>query len=385
VHRTFIQRIAQRTLGVAYRGRLRVTGLVHNSRYAASRFKSRHAGLIELACWAIVVALVALAIEPLQHLLAPLILPGSAFAGLQTLIVGVGGAMIGATAIVSSFVLFAMQVNIERLPYALFYRFSSDGRLLTIFGASFAVAIAGTALSLVQDQGRVALVIVLGVGALLVNLRLLLQAFRRSLLLVNPVQQLRLLCKTAARATRPLEKRLGWLTRLSELSRPASEASGDRDGKNPKLDTTRAALLEMNAGWDRQLRQAIGQAVAYARRAGEHADLEVSAEALLTVVELNRLYVRVKGTTFHANILLFDNPLVSDGFVNFTLEEVRQLQEITLARKDERHTQQIYRTYLAPFPPRVHQSINPRGPVREIKGQQQSAPPRAHARAYGVA
>ena len=43
---------------------------------------------------------------------------------LRTLFVTVGGALLGATAIVSSLVLFSMQVNIERMPHGLFRRLS---------------------------------------------------------------------------------------------------------------------------------------------------------------------------------------------------------------------------------------------------------------------
>jgi hypothetical protein len=50
--------------------------------------------------------------------------------GLRTLFVTVGGALLGATVIVSSLVLFSMQVNADRMPHGLFRRLSGDRRLL---------------------------------------------------------------------------------------------------------------------------------------------------------------------------------------------------------------------------------------------------------------
>src|SRR5262245_58061172 len=49
---------------------------------------------------------------------------------LRALLLALGAALIGAAAIVSSLVLFAMQVNVERMPHALFRRLSPDVRLL---------------------------------------------------------------------------------------------------------------------------------------------------------------------------------------------------------------------------------------------------------------
>ena len=48
----------------------------------------------------------------------------------STLFLTVGAALLGATAIVASLVLFAMQVNVELMPSGLFKRLSSDGSLL---------------------------------------------------------------------------------------------------------------------------------------------------------------------------------------------------------------------------------------------------------------
>ena len=312
------------------------------------RFRTRRRSWIEAGIWAAVIVFGWLSLNPLGSFLQGKVSQG-AFESLQTVIITVGGAMIGATAILASFVLFAMQVNVERLPHGLFRRFSSDARLLATFGASFVFSIAGTALSLIQDTRFAPLMIVLGLGAVVVILRLLFGAFRRSLVLVNPIEQMRLVREAAERQMQIFERRLSW-TMPFAADQHASETdqSGDDSAADePQFDAPRATVLEANRGWDRVLRNAISHAISYARRAGEDRDTEVSGSALSTIVALNLVYIRVKGRTFHANVPLFADSLSTDGFINESLEGLRRLREAAIARKDEQQAEQIFRTYLA--------------------------------------
>lgn len=313
------------------------------------RFQARHPFVFEAGTWLVVALGAAFSWKPLNDLLIGTSTE-EAFSGLQTVVLTVGGAMIGATAIVSSFVLFAMQVNVERLPYGLFRRFSSDSRLLSVFGLSFAIAIAGTSLSLIQDRSYATLMILAGLCAVLAVLRLLLLAYGRSLQLVSPIEQLELLADAADKKMRRVEKRIDLiLPSQAEFVRASSEddtAKQDVEPQEIDADAARFAVLFQSKGWDRELREAVAHCVAYARRAGEQGDLDVSGAALATVVRLNEIYVRVKGRTFHANNPFIDTGLSTDGFINNTLEELRRLNGLVLARKDERQAEQIFRTFL---------------------------------------
>jgi hypothetical protein len=289
---------------------------------------------LELLLWSFVVVVAANQLPHVQAWLTPW-LNDKFMTGLQTITVTVGGAMIGATAIASSFVLFATQVNVERLPYGLFYRFSLDLKLLFAFALSFVAAIGGTALSLISKPDYASLLIVSELAAVVIVLRLLLLAYRRSLHLVNPLQQLTMIARQADRDLRRTDRRIRW------TSPPSPKLE---DGA---VDTARRAIFDANPHWDRLLRDTIDHAVAFARRAGEQGDLEISAAALNGVVALNHRYVQVKGRTFFANNMLIDNPLVSDRTVNATLEALRRLREAALARRDEPQLEQIFRTYAA--------------------------------------
>jgi hypothetical protein len=319
-------------------------------RFTQLSFKTRrwaglHASKIEIGVWLLAFAAVALLANPIQTTLSSLVGPNE-FEKLQNVVIAIGAAMIGATAIVASFILFAMQVNVERLPYSLFSRFSSDRKLLSTFGSAFLLAIGGTSLSLITSREYMALVILLGLGIVALILRLLLQAYRRSLTLINPISQLTLLARDVSGEMRRWDRRLRWILPL------LPEAEAKKDGlddhhRGPSIDARRAAILEMNKGWDGNLRTAISQAVAFSRQAAERGDLEVSAAALNTVIRLNQSYVHVKGRTFQANNLLIDNPAVTDGTINGTLEDLRRLQRIAVSRSDEQHLEQLFRTYLA--------------------------------------
>jgi uncharacterized membrane protein len=51
----------------------------------------------------------------------------------RALLTSVSGALIGSAVIAFSLVMFAMQVNVERMPHGLFFRFSSDKRIMLLF------------------------------------------------------------------------------------------------------------------------------------------------------------------------------------------------------------------------------------------------------------
>ncbi|WP_222558875.1 hypothetical protein [Caenibius sp. WL] len=292
--------------------------------YGVRSFGRKRAARIEIAIWLISAVVAATSCRYLQSWLSPHI-SAPVVASLQTLTVTIGSAIIGATAIASSFVLFAIQVNVERLPYGLFQRFSSDWKLMTAFALSFFVAIGGASLSLISKANWVAAIVMLEVGAVVAVLRLLLFAYRRSLHLVNPFQQLGLMYRRADRQLESIDRHIRWTT--AHLTQSVGQ----------ELDVNRRVILDASPNWDRVLRDTIEQAVAFARRAGEQGDLEISAAALKTVVSLNQRYIYIKGRTFFANNLLIDNPLVTDAIINSTLEALRRLKNIRWLDIRDRH------------------------------------------------
>ena len=334
-------RIPEKLRNALVRRRMFVSQRARVSVYRVSVLLQRHASIIELMVWALAVVVSLFAWRPLQAWLGALLDPAGA-AALRGLISTVGAAMIGATAIAASFILFALQVNVERLPQGLFRHFSSDRKLIGSVALSLLIAIAGTTLSLIADAGHIATIVLTAVLALLLNLRILYFAYQRSLLLVDPIQQLQLIYSRMARYLQKTSSRLDTMSMLVEL-----EEDPPTRHIESKFDTRRATVLKANPNWTAGVTKTVGQAVAYARRAGENGDLEVSAAALSMIINLNAAYVQTKGRTFFSNQLLIDNPLVTDGVFNETLENLRRLSAVALTRRDELQLEQILNTMAA--------------------------------------
>ena len=116
-----------------------------------SKWKSRYGVPITCLFAAIIIILSFLVAPIIQKTIEPFFQPTEKFSSLQTFFTTLGGALIGATAIAFSLIMFAMQVNVERMPHGLFRKFSTDGRLLGSFTVSFLLAIFITTMSLIPN------------------------------------------------------------------------------------------------------------------------------------------------------------------------------------------------------------------------------------------
>lgn len=257
-------------------------------------------------------------------------------AALRAFLVQLGGSLIGAVAIVSSLVLFAMQVNIERMPHGLFRRLSADRKLLGAFAATFLLAISIVSLSLIPDVQWVGVAVLAALWGTALILALFLYGYRRALLLVNPVSQLNIVIRRTQRDLRRWARRAMRAAPLLEAARGTPRSQ--RNAVQP--DLARTAFFQANPGWTAVALQAVRYAISFAQRYAEQGDHEVSATALNAVIAINSTYVEVKGRTFFAYQLMLDNPLTTDGFINDTLEHLRQTARIALARSDEQQLEQ---------------------------------------------
>ena len=259
----------------------------------------------------------------------------------RSLLLGTGGAMIGAAAIAFSLVMFAIQVNVGRMPHMLFRKLSSDWRLLGSFAATFAVAISVGALSLIPDQNWVGIAIGSAIWGIILILLLFLYAYRRALSLISPMRQIQFVVAAAQYDMR------GW-ARRAQRAAPLLEGEGPEEADPPSPrqsthDTTRYLYLDANPHWTYEAQRAVTHAITFARRYAADGDHEVSSAALSAVVHINAAYIEAKGKTFFAHHALMDNPLATDGFINETLENLRQNLLIGVARRDEIQIEQTIR------------------------------------------
>lgn len=251
------------------------------------------------------------------------------FAVVTSFLLGIGGALIGAAAIAFSLILFALQVNVERMPHGLFRRLSSDARLLGAFAVAFSLAATVAATSLFPSATYVSFALAFALTATVCELALFIYAYRRALSLINPTQQLTFIIADVRRTFRRVDL---WARRLRPILAKDVPIGSVEDRK----DAARLAFLTMNPDWDAPAKQAIAYALSYAQRFAEQGDYEVVRSAYSTVSVVNSLYVQTKGATFFSNSFIIENPLARDDFLMLTLEELRQSVRIALSRGDER-------------------------------------------------
>ncbi len=334
------------------------------ARYRYIVWQQRHGPIAAAIMLLSLIALSAFYVPELQELLEPIFATEAQLALLRSLFLTLGGALIGAAAIVSSLVLFAMQVNIERMPHGMFHRLSADRRLLCAFAATFVFAVAIAGLSLVPGTQRVGVIVLMAFWGTAIILGLFLYGYRRALILVNPLRQLGMVVRRTQRELRAWERRAKRAAPL--LSHSIGQPQPKSAPRSPQQDTTRTAYFQINPGWTEGAQQGVRYAVSFARRYAEEGDHEVSAVAMNAIIAINATYIETKGKTFFAEQLMLDNPLTSDGFINDTLEHMRQTARIGVARGDEPQIEQTLRAmaklvqvylaidYASPFASKTH-------------------------------
>lgn len=314
---------------------------VYRAHYHFLLWKARYGFLATTTLLLLFIIVSGILAPTLQGALEPYFSTDERFVGLRTLLVTLGGSLVGAAAIAFSLVMFAMQVNVERMPHGLFRKFSSDPKLLGAFAGTFLLAIVVASLSLTQDRSMIALAILIASWGTVLILILFLYAYRRALSLISPTQQLAIVVTDARRDL------LIWVRR-SQRAMPLLEGSdqqaAERRAPNRSThDLPRLAYFRLTPQWTTVAQKAIFYSISFARRYAEHGDLEVSNAALSAIVAINAAYVEAKGKTFFTTHLMLDNPLETDGFITDTLEHLRQNVQIGISRGDEQQIEHTFR------------------------------------------
>lgn len=305
--------------------------------YHINRARSLHSGRALLSMVAVAIVFSVLFFSSWQSFLEGHFDSDKALDGLQSLILNVGSALIGAAAIVTSLVLFAMQVNIERMPHGLFRRLSADMKLLSAFALSFLMALVVALLSTAVSKDFLGWVTLAAFWLIVFILGAFHYAYRRALTLVNPARQLDILIGDTRRIFHE------WANRATRIS-PLVEL--DESDTTRKHDVRRMRFFMRNSNWDSAGKVAVQHAISYSRRYTEQGDYEVSRIALNAIVAVNLFYIAAKDKTFFADTII-GTSLSHDGFIMDTLEHLRQNSLLGVSRRDEQQLIQTMRTLAA--------------------------------------
>lgn len=280
-----------------------------------------------------VIILSVFALPLLQRIAGGYFSDGERLAMLRTLLGGTGAALIGAAAIAFSLVVFAMQINVERMPHGLFRRLSSDRRLLGSFLGSFLIALVVAATSLIPDGSWAIPAIVTAIWGIALILLLFLYAYRRALQLINPIEQLAIMSRAVRRDLHKWNRRADKAAILLNKKSPPGAV-----GEDTKLhfNAPKAHFFQVNAHWTKTAGQAIHYAISYAKRFAEQGDYEVTEYAFERIMLVNATYCAAKHGTFVGSNAFFEIPGTTDGFINTSLEQLRQTMQVALAKGDER-------------------------------------------------
>lgn len=299
--------------------------------------KSKYAGRLGLTFLAVLMIASAISVPALQNYLEPYFSQSGRLDSIRALFLSLGGAMIGATAIAFSLIMFAMQVNVERMPHGLFRKFSSDVKLLGAFTSTFSLALIITAFSLIPDKSWVSVATLATVWCSFLIILLFVLAYRRALALISPTMQLGLVVADTKRDFKKWDRAI---KRTTPLLRENANGGAEDDELRSKYDMDRVTYFQLHPNWTSSADQAISYCIAFSRRYAEQGDHEVSRVALNGIVAINALYIKTKGKTFFSNSYFFDNPLASDNFLTNTLEHLRQNIQVGISRKDEQFIEQ---------------------------------------------
>ncbi len=263
---------------------------------------------------------------------------------LATVLTTLGGALIGAAFIAFSLIMFSMQVNIERMPHGLFFRFGNDAFILIMFVATLVSGIVVCFSStLLHDLSNLSASVSLAFWGTITIITLVIQAYERTLFLINPAKQLETLLKFVERDLKSWERRA---ENAKPLLKDEDSQSQEQDSSLMSThDVKRAVYMQINPHGKQLAKNAIDHAFSFARRYAERGDYVVSAYAMHVIGMINRLYVKHKGKTFYSDHPWLENPFSSDDLVTHSLESLRRSLIVALSRKDEQQIIQILQTF----------------------------------------
>lgn len=300
-------------------------------------FNSKYAGKLGLTLLVVLMTVSAIFVPAFEVYLEPYFSQPKQLDSFKALFLSVGSAMIGATAIAFSLIMFAMQVNVERMPHGLFRKFSSDVRLLGAFVSTFSLAVIIAGLSLIPNKSWVAGATAATAWCILLIILLFVLAYRRALTLISPTTQLELVVADTKRNFKILDRAV---KRTTPIFRANANAEKEDEEIKSKYDMERVSYFLLHPNWTASAEQAISYCITFSRRYAEQGDHEVSRVALTGIAVINALYIETKGKTFFSNSYIFDNPLASDSFLTKTLEHLRQNVQLGVSRKDEQFIEQ---------------------------------------------
>ncbi|ELB1500468.1 hypothetical protein QPP81_003653 [Vibrio alginolyticus] len=248
----------------------------------------------------------------------------------SSLLLTIGGALIGFTAIVFSLLLFSLQTNIQRLRYLDFHKFSTDKKIFTRLLFCFLIAITIAGSSLVKDQNISGQTLVIAVWLILLFIVLLYHSYKRALTLVNPIEQIHLILSYSSKQhnkwDKAIERALVINNRRSE-SEPLKEQSD--------IDGLRYAHVSAYPEQKQIPINAVDSLCVMAKTYADLNDINIAKTSLNSILQITRQYIEFRKNTFIDTDPFVTPDMSSELVFNNTFEQLRQLSAIAIASRNE--------------------------------------------------
>lgn len=243
-----------------------------------------------------------------------------------------GMVLLGATTIITSIVLTAMQGVFDRIPYNLFKRLSSDGILMILTICAFSLSSGLIVITSIMKLSELYLVGILSLCIIVVYFVVLLCAYSRAIQIINPEYQLFI------QETLVNNSMIIWFKRMQrvmvELDNDnfTNATTGNRKLLEKLIEISNSQFQE----WTFKVDKAIQNAMTYARRYSDKGEYDISSEALKTIVKLNSGYIFAHlpdnngMSTYLSNIEVNDDPIILG-----TLEKLRLHTKLGINKQDE--------------------------------------------------
>ncbi len=312
---------------------------IHWTKHKANYFWKNHKGGLGLLSFLLLFDVTLYAAWFNEHQLILLFENANIIGNIRSLLLTLGVGLVGVVGIAFTFIMFAMQVNIERMPHGLFHKFSTDSQLIFNFLFLIVLAITIAILSVFIDPFHVLYACAASFWLVVAVFLLLISCYNRALFLINPMNQLNILYKDIRKLAKKTETMINRAVPLLKSDEQAAFA-------NTQHDLPRMAYFQMYPNWWALAERHTDHIISFYRKSSERKDYEVSRGALDTIVAINALYIGIKGKTFFADVPLFcETPFSSDPFINKTLEHLRQNMSFALPHGDEEQMLMVMQTY----------------------------------------
>ncbi len=260
------------------------------------------------------------------------------FHNLQTLLITLSGSLLAVAAIAFSFIMFAMQINVDRMPYGLFRKLSLDTELSIYFIFLFLLPLIIGAFSMVSNLSLIPWIIIGTIASIISIVFLLFMAYKKALKLISPIEQLKLLNKNACKSLISYSKAASRFSPLIEEQFKKNnifvqEISGD---------IYRSKYFEYNPDWAFIAHRSLHYAFLLAKKYAVYGDYEISKFAMDTIKVISECYIETKEKTFVNDIFLLVPSISQDKFINETLEHFRIDIQEGFSTGNEKFIQQFF-------------------------------------------